>query len=72
MHQKLFFISGPSFVKEMKNVTVAVGWEASIDCHVSDAEDYKVKFRINFEIIYFLDISYTNHLNLLVSIECFI
>ena len=40
----------------MKNVSVAVGREASIDCHVSDAEDYKVKFRLNFEIIYLLDI----------------
>ena len=37
-------ISGPRFVKEMRNVSIAVGREASIDCHVSDADDYKVSF----------------------------
>ena len=33
---------GPSFVKEMRNVSIAVGRDATIDCHVSNAEDYKV------------------------------
>ena len=28
----------------MRNVSIAVGREASIDCHVSDADDYKVSF----------------------------
>ena len=28
----------------MRNVSIAVGREASIDCHVSDADDYKVRF----------------------------
>ena len=35
-------ILGPSFVKEMRNVSIAVGRDATIDCHVSNAEDYKV------------------------------
>ena len=36
------FLLGPSFVKEMRNVSIAVGRDATIDCHVSNAEDYKV------------------------------
>ena len=44
------FLLGPSFVKEMRNVSIAVGRDATIDCHVSNAEDYKVMqfFNIQF------------------------
>ena len=48
-------ILGPSFVKEMRNVSIAVGRDATIDCHVSNAEDYKV-------IIF--------HLELLLNFDC--
>ena len=42
----IFLFTGPSFVKEMRNVSVAVGRDATIDCHVSNAEDYKVTYTL--------------------------
>ena len=30
----------------MRNVSVAVGRDATIDCHVSNAEDYKVTYTL--------------------------
>ena len=37
-----FIISVPNFVKELRNVSVAFGRDATIDCEVSNAENYKV------------------------------
>ena len=53
LHQKntkflfAFIITGPNFVKELRSVSVAFGRNATIDCYVSNAENYKViKFLI--------------------------
>ena len=46
MFYSSFLFTGPSFVKEMRNVSVAVGRDATIDCHVSNAEDYKVTYTL--------------------------
>ena len=40
----------------MRNVSVAVGRDATIDCHVSNAEDYKVtSILIITKILPFID-----------------
>ena len=41
-HIFAFIITVPNFVKELRNVSVAFGRDATIDCEVSNAGNYKV------------------------------